>query len=245
MVNYLAQPSRDVLKNWKSLSAKRFPIRDKGNNELLGRFILEIMRQRQAKKMPVCIDSMYVFSKEFLFCLQLERLFFFHIMLLSPLPALPANTSHGSSALSLPLDCSTLLLSSLACSLSSFASCFFSVVYFNFRHSPRCIHTSPSFLRSIPCWHWLPRGTVATAGIKAFQLHLQSQKKNKPVGVLFREKKVNWGQFLVLVSCNTATAPPLCAHKVLFIHLKISPWDHPLPNLLYSSIHGPFALKMA
>lgn len=132
--------------------------------------------------MPLCIDSICMCPVRSFFSASNEKDSFFHIMLLSPLPALPANTSHGSSALSLPPDCSTLLLSSLACSLSSFASCFFSVVYFNFRHPPCYVCTSPSFLRCVPRWHWLPPGAVATAGIKAFQLHLQSQKKNKPVG---------------------------------------------------------------
>lgn len=139
--------------------------------------------------MPVCIDSMYVFSKEFLFCLQLERLFFFHIMLLSPLPALPANTSHGSSALSLPLDCSTLLLSSLACSLSSFASCFFFSGIFQFQ-TLAPLHPHLSFIS--PLYSLLALATSRHCGHswnKSFSASPAVPEEKQACGGLFQGKK--------------------------------------------------------
>lgn len=115
---------------------------------------------------------MYVPSEELLFCLQLERL----SVIASASP--PVDTSHGSSPPApLPLDCSTLLFSSLTCSYSSFASWYIQFQTITPLH-PRLSFIPP--LRSLLGSGYLE--ALGSAGIKSIQRHLQFQNKNRTAG---------------------------------------------------------------
>lgn len=100
--------------------------------------------------------------------------FFFHLMPLSPLPALPPIPHMVPHPyLSLRSAAHSFFLSHLF----SFLLCL--LVYFNFRQSPRCLSFIP------PLCSLLGSGYLEAlwpTGIKAFQLHLQSQNKNKTAG---------------------------------------------------------------
>lgn len=89
----------------------------------------------------------------------------------------PANTSHGSSPLSLPPECSTLLF---PLSLVLFPPLPPGIFQFQTITPP---HPRLSF--SSPLCSLLGSGYLEAlwpTGIKAFQLHLQSQNKNKTAG---------------------------------------------------------------
>lgn len=117
---------------------------------------------------------MYVSSEEFLFCLQQERFF-------SPYNAVISSASPPCRYFTWflgPISPSGLQHIPFLPGLLPFLLClllFYSSIFQFQTLAP--LHQHLSFISL------LPRGAVATAGIKAFQPHLLSQKKNKPLGV--------------------------------------------------------------
>lgn len=185
---------------------------------------------------------MYVPGEEFLFRLQLEVFFFFPFNAVISSASPPGNISHGSSPLSLPLDCSTLLFSSLTCSPPSFASWYIAVSDNHPAASTPLLHFSALFLAGFR----LPRGAVASWN-KSFSTSpaVNFTCKTRLQGFVYlsdektkKNKTPDWGQFFILVSCSTINVY-LCSEGLTlsFIHLIIAPLDHPSPSLLYSSLN--------
>lgn len=189
-------PQGDVLKNWKCLSAKRFPIRDSGRQVKWapGKVVLEMMRDNET--IYVCAQSRVSFPPP-----TRGVFFFFFLPLFNAVISCaspPANASHGSSPhLSLwtaahsffpPL--SLVLVPPLPSGIFQFQII-----------TPRYIH-SLSFIPPL-CSSFLE--ALWPTGIKAFQLHLQTQNKNNAAGFCssqwWKKTTPHWG--FILESCNT------------------------------------------
>lgn len=180
----------------------------------------------------------YILCEEFFLPPTRQTSFPYNAVISSASP----RCQHLTWFLSLPLDCSTLLF---------FLPCLFSFLLYPLLFQQYISISNNRPTASTPLFHfsalrlWLPRGAVATARIKAFQLHLQSQKKNEPVwfcSTQWWEEKVNRGQFLVLISCTTKNVS-LTTYLITRSHsLTLKSHDenvrYPTCFILYSSKNG-------